>query len=502
MSNFRHDIVYYAYDKAHALVDYNIYDDIDKRHEFRKQIIDTDDSLTDVEKLKVIEFLNYDYYYHKILLKIGKKRICENCQEECLATSYCEYCIRNYLAAKFKKWTSGNNDIDDLIRKCQIESLGPSKIIEWIPFYNLLNVKLLTKGGCSEIYTAEWFDGQYCEWNSTERLLKRNRSNRSNIVILKKLNNIENANRSWFEEAKFHLTIANRWPDIVQCYGLTQDPFDKTYMLVMRKLDTDLRKYLQQNHNQLTWKERIKITVDIINALSRIHGENAIHRDLHSGNILYYEYTNSWFIGDFGFCGPVDKPLGSIYGNLPYIAPEVIREKGYTFASDIYSIAMIMWEISSGQPPFTNCKHSYNLALDIINGRRPKIVPGTPSKYEELMIQSWDADPTKRPDTKTLLDKIEDINRLYYQSTQDNNETEKFLIFPSFYYLYLIIRYLAGSMSSNIYRSEIYQEACHSKLYSFNIPEDNNEEDIYNNANLHSEDQDELEIPDDLNYEN
>src|ERR1044072_8014700 len=117
----------------------------------------------------------------------------------------------------------------------------------------------------------------------------------------------------------------------------------------MKKLDIDLRKYLQKKRNQLTWKEKIKIVADIIDSLLRIHKENAIHRDLHSGNILYSEYANCWYISDLGFCGPASKPLGSIYGNLPYIAPEVISGKEYTYASDIYSVAMLMWEISSGQ---------------------------------------------------------------------------------------------------------------------------------------------------------
>ncbi|RIA97971.1 kinase-like domain-containing protein, partial [Glomus cerebriforme] len=86
-------------------------------------------------------------------------------------------------------------------------------------------------------------------------------------------------------------------------------------MLVMNFMHKNLREYLQQN--KLTWKDRIQIT-----------------------------------ISDLGFCGPADKPLNSIYGNLPYIAPEVIAGKETTFASDIYSIGMLMWEISSGQPPF------------------------------------------------------------------------------------------------------------------------------------------------------
>src|SRR5687768_15741115 len=100
-------------------------------------------------------------------------------------------------------------------------------------------------------------------------------------------------------------------------------------MLVMHEMDIDLRNYLKQNHNQLTWKERIHISHLIIIALLRIHTEDAIHRDLHSGNILYFQEYNYWYISDLGFCGPADKPLGSIYGNLPYIAPEVIAGKGY-----------------------------------------------------------------------------------------------------------------------------------------------------------------------------
>src|ERR1051325_9538050 len=119
-------------------------------------------------------------------------------------------------------------------------------------------------------------------------------------------------------------------------------------MLVMNKLNTDLRNHLQQNHNLLTWKERIQIAQDIISALNKVHSENVIHRDLHSGNILY---KSKFSISDLGFCGPADKSSTSIYGNLPYIAPEVIAGKECTFKSDIYSFAMLMWEISSGQPP-------------------------------------------------------------------------------------------------------------------------------------------------------
>ncbi|PKY60954.1 kinase-like protein, partial [Rhizophagus irregularis] len=185
-------------------------------------------------------------------------------------------------------------------------TLLPNKIIEWISYNNLQNIEYLAEGGFSKIYTANWIDGKYIKWDSKEQQLKRLGTHK---VILKKLENVENANQSWFEEAKSHLTISNKWPRIVNCFGLTQDPSNGNFMLVLYIMDVNLREYLQQNYSQLTWKERIQITVYIIYALKDIHGENAIHRDLHSGNILHLQSNKSWNISDLGFCGPADKPL-------------------------------------------------------------------------------------------------------------------------------------------------------------------------------------------------
>ncbi|POG62091.1 kinase-like domain-containing protein [Rhizophagus irregularis DAOM 181602=DAOM 197198] len=153
--------------------------------------------------------------------------------------------------------------------------------------------------------------------------------------------------------------------------------------------------------------------------MNKIHNENAIHRDLHSGNILF-EYTNNFRISDLGFCGPVDKPLNSVYGNLPYIAPEVITEKNTTFASDIYSIGILMWEISSGQLPFVNYEY---LAMKIVNGMRPKIVPGTPLEYKKLMEQCWDADLTKRPDAIILETEMKKL-LLSFQNNQVESQNQ------------------------------------------------------------------------------
>ena len=200
MASIRDELISAAINRAFALTDYSIHNNLEKQHEFGKQTILADKSLTKDEKSDAIKSLNRNFDLFKIRDNEGTKRICENCQDECLATLFCEHCVRNYLKANFSDWTSGNNDIDNLIRKCQMETIAPNKIIEWIPYNNLQNIKYLTKGGCSEIYTADWIDGCYEEWDSKERQLKREHEFETQAVALKKLENVESANRSWFEE--------------------------------------------------------------------------------------------------------------------------------------------------------------------------------------------------------------------------------------------------------------------------------------------------------------
>ncbi|PKC54662.1 hypothetical protein RhiirA1_476885 [Rhizophagus irregularis] len=61
--------------------------------------------------------------------------------------------------------------------------------------------------------------------------------------------------------------------------------------------------------------------------------------------------------------------------------------------------------------------------MHIVNGIRPKIEPGTPSEYKNLMKQCLDADPSNRPDINTLREKISEIN-LFYQNKLDELLTQ------------------------------------------------------------------------------
>jgi hypothetical protein len=200
MSDIRKELVTAALNKSAALIDFKFHDNFHKQHEFRQKTILADESLTKDEKTEAIRELNVTYDQNKLLFNKGEKRICENCSQECLATLYCEICVRNYLKANFSNWTSGDSNIDNLIQQCQMDTFSPDIVVEWIPYNNLQNIEYLTKGGFSKIYTADWINGRYYEWDSKKQLLIREHPNSSQKVVLKRLENVENANQNWLEE--------------------------------------------------------------------------------------------------------------------------------------------------------------------------------------------------------------------------------------------------------------------------------------------------------------
>ncbi|CAB4395352.1 unnamed protein product [Rhizophagus irregularis] len=101
---------------------------------------------------------------------------------------------------------------------------------------------------------------------------------------------------------------------------------------------------------------------------------------------------------------------------------------------------MLMWEVSSGQPPFNNYEYDYDLAMNIVNGL-PEPKNATEEEQEAFHSKSYKF---------YIPDNVNDFNN------QKNNA---------------------------------------SKILSIN---DNDEDEIYDNPNFHSEEQDEFELPDNI----
>lgn len=110
-------------------------------------------------------------------------------------------------------------------------------------------------------------------------------------------------------------------------------------------------------------------------------------------------------ISDFGLTWRQDSG-GKLYGVLPYMAPEILSGGQYSFASDIYSFAVIMYEIASGKIPYY---HEEDISpINVIRGSRPGRPSSTPLIYIQLMESCWDSDPRKRPTASFLISMFDD----------------------------------------------------------------------------------------------
>ncbi|GBB91426.1 hypothetical protein RclHR1_18710001 [Rhizophagus clarus] len=87
--------------------------------------------------------------------------------------------------------------------------------------------------------------------------------------------------------------------------------------------------------------------------------------DYANGGSLY-DYLQRYFTR---LSRPVnDTPSNdTIYGVIPYIAPEIFKGAKFSKESDIYSLGMIMWELTTGCKPFANVEHDVGLIYEIIN---------------------------------------------------------------------------------------------------------------------------------------
>ncbi|RIB28171.1 kinase-like domain-containing protein [Gigaspora rosea] len=187
---------------------------------------------------------------------------------------------------------------------------------------------------------------------------------------------------------------------------------DNRYCLIMDYANNgNLRKYLEEKNNHLlNWGQRLKLAYQISNGLYYLHSEEIIHRDLHDKNIVIHNRNAK--ITDFGNAKSVNTQTNihkGLFGMIFFLAPELLKEPEldnipFCKKTDIYSLGIIFWELSSGRPPFE--KSNYTLCYRIIDGIREDIIAGTPEEYWKLYCKYWEADSNKRPDIEYVYDAL------------------------------------------------------------------------------------------------
>ena len=91
-----------------------------------------------------------------------------------------------------------------------------------------------------------------------------------------------------------------------------------------------------------------------------------------------------------------------LFGVIPYIDPKgLVKQQPYSLnkKSDVYSIGVLLWEISSGKPPFyvEGGQYDRDLAVRITKGLRETAVPNSPANYVKLYVGKYNFDIIVQP---------------------------------------------------------------------------------------------------------
>jgi hypothetical protein len=146
-------------------------------------------------------------------------------------------------------------------------------------------------------------------------------------------------------------------PNIVPIYDVGEDPDRETRVpfIVMELVDGGNLKDLVRRAGRLPESAIRSIGAALAGALDYAHGRGIIHRDVKPQNVLLGSDDRPR-LTDFGIAqamaGTGLTRTGAVMGSVQYIAPELVRGKPATPASDLYGLGAVLYELATGRVPF------------------------------------------------------------------------------------------------------------------------------------------------------
>jgi len=192
------------------------------------------------------------------------------------------------------------------------------------------------------------------------------------------------------------------------------------YFLAMRFIDghdfADEINDAKREGKLMDVKRAIDVLTQVASALDYAHANGIVHRDIKPSNILIDNNSGKAILTDFGLVlwSSVDKTLGTAFGTPRYISPEQATDSQAAVAqSDIYSLAVILYEIVTGKMLFTG-QSPMEMAISHITEKPvpPRTHnPKVPIQVEREILRALDKEPINRHHSATEF--IDAIKKAY-----------------------------------------------------------------------------------------
>lgn len=231
------------------------------------------------------------------------------------------------------------------------------------------------------------------------------------------------------QEAKFLASISH--PNIIKLRGMAAAGTsgfatmkERGYFLLLDRLQCTLEHKIDHWRNfekalSLEGKkrkgflaERLHVAFDVAAALSYLHKNNIIYRDLKPDNIGF-DIRGDVKIFDFGLAKELDPSLrlhgctefyelSGNTGSLRYMAPEVARSEPYNLTADVYSFGLLLWQVCSLDLPYDGMNRQDHAELVVHGNERPPLDSDWSTPLRILMKRAWEPDPSVRPSMDSI----------------------------------------------------------------------------------------------------
>ncbi|CAF4128289.1 unnamed protein product [Rotaria sordida] len=286
-----------------------------------------------------------------------------------------------------------NQRFNSLYENPQINSLKNDKSTEktkiddearlflHIPSLDLRQEECIGQGGFADIYCGTWISHDHC----------------IAIKVIRIQNLTDDIRKEFLNEIAIMRSI--RYDHILTVFGVCIEPGYNALVVEYMKLGS-LFEVLQKKNPLLSWNNRWSIVLQITKVKVSDFGLAKIRQKTNRQMIKLSEQQ-------------------SIVGTLQWTAPKLLKLERSSNASDIYSLAIILWELATRSVPYDQLDEQ-TIGWSICAGNRLKIPNYVPSDVASIISNAWNQDPTKR---STCLQIIADIKKAMAFNT-NNIKTE------------------------------------------------------------------------------
>ena len=199
-------------------------------------------------------------------------------------------------------------------------------------------------------------------------------------------------------------------PNIVNIYDVGASGDD--HYIVMEYVPGRTLKELIQQRGHLAPEEALTITGEIAEALAHAHANGLVHCDIKPHNILMMNGQTAK-VADFGIARAVTESTmtysGNVIGSVHYFSPEQAKGTMITPKSDVYSLGVVLYEMLTGELPFTG-ENPVSIAMKHLQDEPTpvrRIDPDIPPVVEALVSRMMAKDPAMRPSSEEVVHEVE-----------------------------------------------------------------------------------------------